>query len=145
MAHDLGLFAAYALLGVALAAPLGRYIALVLDGRMRWLSAVERVVYAMIGADPKEGMTWRRYTGAVVVAGAVGTVAIYALQRLQWALPLNPERLPGVRPDLALNTAVSFATNTNWQNYGGEGTLSYLTQACGLGVQNFLSAPTGWR
>ena len=93
--------------------------------------------------DAKREMDWKRYAVSVVLFSAVGTVIVYALQRLQGGLPLNPQDFPGTTSDLAYNTATSFASNTNWQAYGGETTMSYLTQMLGLTVQNFVSAATG--
>lgn len=127
--------------------PLGAYMARVYRGLPCGLDAVlgpvERRLYRWSGVHPDEPMTWRRYAAAVLVFNLLGTAAVYGLQRVQAGLPLNPQQLPNVAPDLAFNTAVSFATNTNWQAYGGESTLSYLTQMLGLTVQNFLSAATG--
>ena len=88
-------------------------------------------------------MAWTTYAKAMLLFNLLGLLAVYVLQRLQDLLPLNPQNMPAVPPDLAFNTAVSFATNTNWQSYGGETTLSYLTQMLGLTVQNFVSAATG--
>ncbi len=139
----------YFVLGLALAVPLGRYLALVLDDGPvrgpigRFLGPVERLVYRGIGIDPAEEMGWGLYARCLIGFSAAGVVVIYLLQRLQGWLPGNPDHLPAVPPLLALNTAVSFVTNTNWQAYGGETTLSYLTQAVGLGVQNFGSAAAG--
>jgi K+-transporting ATPase ATPase A chain len=131
----------------ALAVPLGRYMAAVYEGRAgiadRVLGPLERLLYRLSGVDPSAEMSWRRYAGALLLFNAVGFSVVYALQRLQAWLPLNPAGLPGVGADVALNTAVSFATNTNWQAYGGETTMSQLTQMLGLTVQNFLSAATG--
>ena len=131
----------------ALAVPLGRYMAAVYEGRAgildRVLGPLERLLYRLAGVDPSAEMSWRRYAGALLLFNAVGFSVVYALQRLQAWLPLNPAGLPGVGADVALNTAVSFATNTNWQAYGGETTMSQLTQMLGLTVQNFLSAATG--
>jgi K+-transporting ATPase ATPase A chain len=132
---------------VALAKPLGVYMARVyeakpcgLDGALGWL---ERGVYRLTGVDLHEEMGWRRYAVAALVFNVIGFLAVYALLRLQGMLPLNPERLPGTTPDLAFDAAASFASNTNWQSYGGETTLSYLSQMLGLTVQNFVSAATG--
>src|SRR5262249_3802683 len=132
---------------VALVKPLGWYMARVyqhqpcgLDRALGWL---ERFGYRLAGVDPPAGMRWRQYAVAVLVFNGVGLFAVYALLRLQAFLPLNPQSFASARPDLSFNTAVSFATNTNWQSYGGESTLSYLTQMLGLGVQNFVSAATG--
>ena len=104
---------------------------------------VERLIYRLAGVDPSQESDWRQYALAVLAVNFVGFVAVYALQRLQAYLPLNPQGFAGVSPDSSFNTAVSFASNTNWQGYGGETTMSYLTQMLGLGVQNFLSAATG--
>jgi K+-transporting ATPase ATPase A chain len=105
--------------------------------------SVEARLYRLARIDPRADMTWRRYAVAVLWVNLLGFVSVYLLQRLQGGLPLNPEGLGAITPDSAFNTAVSFATNTNWQGYGGETTMSYLTQTLGLGVQNFLSAATG--
>lgn len=132
---------------VALAKPLGAFMARVYEGKPcgldRWLGWCERGVYRLAGVDPQQEMGWRQYAIAALVFNALGFVAVYALLRLQSALPLNPQELPGTTPDLAFDTAASFATNTNWQSYGGETTLSYLSQMLGLTVQNFVSAATG--
>jgi len=131
----------------ALAVPLGRYMAAVYEGRAglaeRLLGPVERLVYRAAGVDPAQDMSWKAYAAAVLVFNALGMLVLYALQRLQDVLPLNPVGLPAVGPDIALNTAVSFASNTNWQAYSGETTMSHLVQTLGLTVQNFLSAATG--
>ncbi|WP_028447046.1 potassium-transporting ATPase subunit KdpA [Chitinimonas koreensis] len=131
----------------ALAWPLGRYLTAVLDGRLStrfaWLGAIERGVCRLIGADPAEDMPWWRYAIAIVLFNLCGVLAVYALQRLQAGLPLNPAGMANVEAGSAFNTAVSFVTNTNWQGYGGEATMSYLTQMAALAVQNFLSAATG--
>jgi K+-transporting ATPase ATPase A chain len=132
---------------LALAAPLGAYLARVYTGEARWAQRLggplERLLYRASGVDPWEDMSWKRYTGAVLLFNLLGVLVVYALLRLQGVLPLNPEGLGGVPPELAFNTAVSFGTNTNWQAYGGETTMSYLTQMLGLAVQNFVSAATG--
>ncbi|MBK8407822.1 MAG: potassium-transporting ATPase subunit KdpA [Sandaracinaceae bacterium] len=132
---------------LALAAPLGAYLARVYTGEARWAQRIggplERFLYRASGVDPWEDMSWKRYTGAVLLFNLLGVLVVYALLRLQGVLPLNPEGLGGVPPELAFNTAVSFGTNTNWQAYGGETTMSYLTQMLGLAVQNFVSAATG--
>jgi K+-transporting ATPase ATPase A chain len=107
------------------------------------LGPVERWIYRLSGIHPETSMSWKTYAVAMMLFNIIGIVVVYALQRLQAHLPLNPMSMSGVAPDLAFNTAVSFATNTNWQNYGGETTLSYLTQMVGLTVQNFVSAATG--
>lgn len=139
-------------LALAPAGVLGRHLARVLRGRtpawLSWLSPCERWCYRLAGvvhgADGAPApMRWSRYLVAVLSFGAVGIVTVFALQTLQHLLPGNPMALGPVRADLAWNTAVSFVTNTNWQAYGGETTLSYLTQMVGLGTQNFVSAATG--
>jgi K+-transporting ATPase ATPase A chain len=131
----------------ASAVPLGRWLAAVYEGRLgvvgRVLGPIERVLYRLAGTSPEAEMSWRRYAGAMLLFNLVGIVVVYVIQRLQHLLPLNPVGLPAVGPDVALNTAVSFATNTNWQAYGGETTMSHATQMLGLTVQNFVSAATG--
>jgi K+-transporting ATPase ATPase A chain len=130
-----------------LARPLGVFMARVYAGRIPWivgwLRPVERLTYRICGVDPDAEMDWRRYATSLLAFSFLGVVAVYAVQRLQGVLPLNPEGLPGVSPDSAFNTAVSFVTNTNWQGYGGEATMSYLTQMAALAVQNFVSAAAG--
>ena len=108
-----------------------------------WFRPVERSIYRALRVDPEHEMGWAQYARAVLSFSLVSALALYALQRLQGALPLNPANLGGVRPDLAFNTAVSFVTNTNWQSYSPELTMSYLTQMSGLAVQNFASAAVG--
>jgi K+-transporting ATPase ATPase A chain len=119
----------------------------VYEGEPNWLSRLmsplERFVYRVAGIDPKSEQNWKQYALALLVFNLAGLVCVYLLQRLQGLLPLNPQGFGPVTPDSAFNTAVSFATNTNWQGYGGETTMSYLTQMAGLGVQNFLSAASG--
>ncbi|HHV47802.1 MAG TPA: potassium-transporting ATPase subunit KdpA [Rhodocyclaceae bacterium] len=136
----LGLFLAVLLLTVK---PLGTYIANVMDGRFRLIGKIESPLYRLCGIRPDEEMNWLKYTFAILLFNALGALMVYALQRLQADLPFNPQAFPGVSPDSAFNTAISFATNTNWQGYGGEATMSYLTQMLALAVQNFLSAATG--
>ena len=104
---------------------------------------VERVFYKLAGVDPAREQSWLAYTMAMLAFSVVGFVSLYALQRLQAYLPLNPQGFSGVPADLAFNTSMSFVTNTNWQNYGGETTMSHLTQMLGLTVHNFVSAATG--
>ncbi|MCO5295795.1 MAG: potassium-transporting ATPase subunit KdpA [Fimbriimonadaceae bacterium] len=127
--------------------PLGIYMAKVLEGDRTFMSTVlgwlERLAYKVGGVDPQEEMNWKRYAANVIAFSAVGFLAVYLLQRLQVSLPLNPAGMGPVSPDSSLNTASSFATNTNWQGYGGESTMSYLTQMLGLTVQNFVSAAAG--
>ena len=132
---------------VAAAVPLGSYIKQVLAGERTFLSPVlrpvEKAFYAVAGVDPEREQTWRVYSFAVLAFSAAGFFTLYALQRLQNYLPLNPQGFDPVAPDLSFNTAISFITNTNWQNYGGETTMSHLVQMLGLTVHNFVSAATG--
>jgi K+-transporting ATPase ATPase A chain len=137
----------YVVVLLALAKPLGAYMARVYEGRRvaldRVLGWLERLTYRVAGVRANEEMTWKTYAMTMLLFNLAGLVAVYALQRLQSVLPLNPEGLAAVSPDSSFNTAVSFATNTNWQGYGGESTMSYLTQMLALTVQNFVSAATG--
>ncbi|MCC7198734.1 MAG: potassium-transporting ATPase subunit KdpA [Gammaproteobacteria bacterium] len=132
---------------LALVRPLGTFMARVYQGENTWISPmiapVERLVYRVAGIDPSCEQDWRRYALAVLAFNFVGFAAVYMLQRLQGGLPLNPQDFGAVPPDSAFNTAISFATNTNWQGYGGEATMSYLTQMLGLAVQHFVSAASG--
>ena len=127
--------------------PLGVWLAAVSDGRMpRWMAPVrllENGLYRLAGIDANAGMGWRHYALALLAFNLLGVFAVYALQRLQGMLPLNPQEMAAVSAASSFNTAISFATNTNWQGYGGESTMSYLTQMLALTVQNFLSAATG--
>lgn len=141
------LLAAFLVALGALAWPLGGWLAAVAEGRLpRWtapLQALERGVYRLAGVDASQGMGWRQYALALLVFNVLGVLAVYALQRLQGLLPLNPAGMAAVSADSAFNTAVSFVSNTNWQGYAGEATMSYLTQMLALTVQNFFSAATG--
>ncbi len=131
----------------ALVVPLGRFMASVFEGERTFLSPVlrpvESVLYRVSGVDETREQGWLTYTVAMLLFNAAGFIAVYGLMRLQAVLPFNPAEQSAAAPDLSFNTAVSFATNTNWQNYGGESTLSYLTQMVGLTTQNFVSAATG--
>jgi K+-transporting ATPase ATPase A chain len=144
-----GLFqvALFVVVLTALTKPLGSYMARVYEGAPllldRILGPLERLCYRMAGVDPAQGMTWRTYAVAMLLFNLVGLLAVYLLQRLQGILPLNPQGMPAVSADSSFNTAASFATNTNWQAYAGESTMSYLTQMVGLTVQNFVSAAAG--
>jgi len=133
----------YVVVLLLLAKPLGAYMANVYQGRTRFLAPVESLTYRLCGTRPEDDMDWKRYLWGVLWFNLLGFIAVYGLQRLQDLLPLNPQKIGAVSPDSSFNTAVSFATNTNWQGYGGEITMSYLTQMLGLSVQNFLSAATG--
>ncbi len=132
---------------IALAIPLGKYMSRVFTGQRTFMTPlmqpVERFMYRLIGTDETKEMNWKQYAYALIMLNIIGIIFLFALQLLQGFLPLNPEGLPGVSWDSALNTAISFATNTNWQGYAGETTMSYLTQMTGLAVQNFLSAAIG--
>jgi potassium-transporting ATPase potassium-binding subunit len=132
---------------IVIAIPLGIYLYRVFEGGRTPLDPVlrpvERVLYAACGINAHSGQHWTSYAASVLAFNLVGLVVVYALQRLQGGLPLNPEGLGAVAPDLSFNTAVSFTTNTNWQAYSGESTMSYLTQMAGLAFQNFVSAATG--
>jgi potassium-transporting ATPase potassium-binding subunit len=139
--------AIYFIVLTALVVPLGRYMAQVFEGKWTFLTPIfgplERGLYRVAGVDETSEQHWITYTVAMLLFNAAGFACVYALMRLQGLLPLNPAGMSAVAPDLTFNTAVSFATNTNWQNYGGESTLSYLTQMVGLTTQNFVSAATG--
>ncbi len=132
---------------LGLAKPLGSYMAKVYQGERifldRVLGLVERFIYRISGINPKEEMDWKVYAIAMLTFNVLGLLFVYVLQRLQGILPLNPQGFGTITPDSSWNTAVSFATNTNWQGYGGEVTMSYLTQMLGLSVQNFVSAAAG--
>ena len=136
----------YLVVLLVLAKPLGAYMARVYDRRVgldRALGWMERLIYRVSGISPKAEMGWKTYALTMLIFNLAGLLAVYALQRLQGVLPLNPAGLGAVSSDSSFNTAVSFATNTNWQGYGGESTMSYLTQMLALTVQNFVSAATG--
>ncbi|MBB5747648.1 potassium-transporting ATPase subunit KdpA [Brevundimonas variabilis] len=127
--------------------PIGLYMSRVWNGERTWLDPVmkpvEALFYRAAGVSPRQSQGWLSYAGALLTFNAAGFLLLYAILRLQAGLPLNPQGFEGVSPHLAFNTAVSFVTNTNWQSYGGETTMSTLTQMTGLTVQNFLSAATG--
>jgi potassium-transporting ATPase potassium-binding subunit len=139
--------AIFAALVAAVTLPLGGYMVKVFAGERTPLSPVlrpvETVFYRLSGVDPIREQNWLTYAFAVLLFNLVAFLLLYALQRLQGVLPLNPQGFAGVAPDLALNTSISFVTNTNWQNYGGESTLSYLVQMAGLTAHNFVSAANG--
>ena len=141
------LLIAYLAALLLLAWPLGKWLVVVADGRFpRWMApfeAAERGLYRLAGVDASSGMGWRQYAVSLLVFNFLGFAAVYALQRLQGVLPLNPQGMAAVSADSSFNTAISFVTNTDWQGYGGESTMSYLTQMLALAVQNFFSAATG--
>jgi K+-transporting ATPase ATPase A chain len=139
--------AIYLVVLLLLVKPVGSYMALVFaetsNGVLRAGRHVENLLYRLSGVRAEEQMGWRRYAIAMLIFNMAGLVVVYVLQRFQQWLPLNPQHLGAVTPDSAINTAISFVSNTNWQGYAGESTMSYLTQMLGLAVQNFLSAATG--
>jgi K+-transporting ATPase ATPase A chain len=132
---------------IALAKPLGWYMAQVYEGKLpafvRWIQPAENLFYRLCGVDSKQEMRWTRYALAMLWFALLGVLVVYAMQRLQGLLPLNPQGFGAVNPDSAFNTAISFMTNTNWQGYSGESTMSYLVQMAALAVQNFFSAAAG--
>jgi K+-transporting ATPase ATPase A chain len=141
-------FALYILALAVITKPMGLYLLQVLDANGRtWLDPVlqplERSTYRLMCVDPNKEHDWKQYTLAMLLFSLVGCLFTYAILRLQYFLPLNPQKLAGVGPDLSFNTAVSFTTNTNWQNYGGESTMSYFSQMVGLAFHNFVSAAVG--
>ena len=144
-----GLFQIVLYLGVllALAKPMGYYMVRVYEGKfpsfVRWMVPAENMFYRLCGVDSKQEMRWMQYSMGVLWFSLLGVLAVYAFQRLQGMLPLNPQGFGAVSPDSSFNTSLSFVTNTNWQGYAGESTMSYLTQMGGLTVQNFFSAATG--
>jgi K+-transporting ATPase ATPase A chain len=134
--------AVFLLAVLACVKPLGLYMARGFEGELTFLAPVERLIHRIAGVRQEE-QHWTGYAIAMLTFRVAGFVLLYFIQRLQGALPFNPQGMAGVAPDLAFNTAVSFVTNTNWQSYVGETTMSYLTQMAGLTVHNFLSAATG--
>ncbi|HVI96735.1 MAG TPA: potassium-transporting ATPase subunit KdpA, partial [Anaeromyxobacter sp.] len=141
---QIGLFA---LIILALTKPLGSYMHRVFEGDRqplpRVLGPLERFLYGLCGVDPRKEQRWTGYAASMLLFSVLGVLVTYGIERLQHVLPFNPQHLGPVPPDLAFNTAVSFTTNTNWQNYGGESTMSYLTQMAGLAWHNFTSAAVG--
>ena len=137
----------YMVVLIVLAKPLGMFMARVYQGERTFLDLllqpVEKLIYRLSGVNPDIEMNWKVYAVAMLLFNVLGLLVVYGLQRLQGFLPLNPQGFGAVSPDSSWNTAVSFATNTNWQGYGGETTMSYLTQMLALAVQNFVSAATG--
>src|ERR1700743_3044999 len=139
--------AIYCAIIIAITKPLGGYLARVFTGERTFLSPVwgplEQGFYRLSGVDPNEEQHWTIYAAAMLAFSIVGFVVLYAIQRLQGVLPFNPQHMPAVGPDLAFNTSISFISNTNWQSYVPETTMSYLTQMAGLTMHNFVSAATG--
>jgi K+-transporting ATPase ATPase A chain len=141
--HAWILLGIYFLALLLLVKPLGVYITHVMEGRLGFAAGIENTLYRLCGIKKNEEMGWLKYVLALLIFNLLGVLAVYALQRLQLWLPLNPQQMANVSADSSFNTAISFVTNTNWQGYAGESTMSYLTQMLGLTVQNFLSAATG--
>ncbi|MEA2649780.1 MAG: potassium-transporting ATPase potassium-binding subunit [Candidatus Binataceae bacterium] len=141
---QVGIFSA---LVTAISVPLGLYMARVFAGERTMLDPVlrpiERTIYRLCGIHPEAEETWVEYAVSMLLFSMIGMVVLYAMERLQYFLPLNPQKFGAVAPDLAFNTAASFTTNTNWQAYGGESTMSYFTQMAGLAFHNFVSAAAG--
>src|ERR1019366_7353415 len=138
----MGFFATILILVIALGFTwryLGSYMAAVFDGRVHFLGFVERPIYRLLKTRPEQEQTWKRYAGAMIIFSFVSLVFSYVILRLQGSLPLNPQHLGAVGPALSFNTASSFVTNTNWQNYGGETAMSYFSQMGSLTVQQFVS------
>src|SRR6202030_3081894 len=146
-ARDFGQLALFVGGLVAITPPLGRFMARVFGGERHFLSRVfgpiERAIYKLSGVDPAREMSWKAYAIAMLVFNIAGGALLLVMELTQQWLPLNPQHLPNVPFALAFNTAVSFMTNTNWQAYSGENTMSYFTQMAGLAVHNFVSAATG--
>ncbi len=144
---DVAYLAVYVVILLAAAKPLGLYMVAVYEGRRTWLHPilhpVERGIYRLAGVADDREQDWRQYTVAVLAFSLAGFLLLYAILRFQGHLPLNPQGLPGLKPSLAFNTSVSFVTNTNWQSYSGEATMSYFSQMVGLTFQNFVSAAAG--
>lgn len=147
MITDLSMFAVFLVVLLVLAWPLGRYMAKVYSGEKtifdRVLNPIAKSIYRIAGIDEQEEMNWKKYASAVVIFNVLGMFLVFLIQVFQDILPWNPAEFPPVPADLAFNTAASFMTNTNWQSYSGESTVSYFTQMAALTVQNFLSAATG--
>jgi K+-transporting ATPase ATPase A chain len=143
MLSDLTQFVLYCVVLVALAVPLGAYMARIYAGVPSFLSGLERPIFRLAGIDPNKGQGWAAYALSLLAFNAAGFVLLYAILMFQGALPFNPLGLPGLPAHLAFNTAISFVTNTDWQSYSGESTMSYFSQMAGLTTQNFLSAASG--
>ncbi|RYG99241.1 MAG: potassium-transporting ATPase subunit KdpA, partial [Alphaproteobacteria bacterium] len=143
MTSDLLQFAFYCAVLVALAVPLGAYMAKIYAGVPGFLADMERPIFRLAGIDPDKGQSWQAYALAMLAFNAAGFALLFIILKFQDLLPFNPQGLPGLPGHLAFNTAISFVTNTNWQSYGGETTMSYFSQMAGLTTQNFVSAATG--
>jgi len=143
MTQDILQFAIFGVALVALSIPLGAYMARIFAGEAGFLNWAERPIYALAGIKPEQGQSWSAYALALVAFNTAGFVLLFLILKFQNFLPWNPLNLPGLSGSLAFNTAISFVTNTNWQSYGGETTMSYFSQMAGLTTQNFVSASTG--
>jgi len=141
--HAWTLLAVYSVVLLLLAIPTGRYIANVMEGKFRFLGRIESGLYRVCGIKSDADMGWLHYALGILLFNGIGVLVVYALQRVQLWLPLNPQAMVNVSPDSSFNTAIAFVTNTDWQGYSGEQAMSYLTQMLGLAVQNFFSAATG--
>jgi K+-transporting ATPase ATPase A chain len=141
--HSWTLLAVYSVVLLLLAIPMGRYIANVMEGKFRLASRIEGGLYKLCGIKADVDMGWLQYALAILLFNGLGVLVVYAMQRVQLWLPLNPQAMVNISPDSSFNTAISFVTNTNWQGYSGEQAMSYLTQMLALAVQNFFSAATG--
>jgi K+-transporting ATPase ATPase A chain len=141
--HSWTLLVVYSIVLLLLAIPMGRYIANVMEGKFRFLGKIEGGLYRLCGVKADVDMNWLHYALGILLFNGIGVLVVYAIQRLQFWLPLNPQAMVNISPDSSFNTAISFATNTNWQGYVGEQAMSYLTQMLALAVQNFFSAATG--
>jgi len=140
-------FVVFSVILLASVRPVGAYLARVLEGERTWLDPllrpIERLIYKLSGVNADHEMNWREYAFALLGFSVISLLMTYGIERLQALLPWNPQKLAAVGPDLAWNTAASFTTNTNWQSYTPETTMSYLTQMAGLAYHNFLSAAVG--
>ena len=143
MTQDILQFAIFGVALVALSIPLGAYMARIFAGEAGFLNWAERPIYALAGIKPEQGQSWSAYALALVAFNTAGFALLFLILKFQNFLPWNPLNLPGLSGSLAFNTAISFVTNTNWQSYGGETTMSYFSQMAGLTTQNFVSASTG--
>ena len=145
--EDVLLIMLFLLIVTISAIPVGKYMSNVLTGKKTFMTPlirpIEKFIYGICSIDENQEMSWKRYAYALIIFNIIGITFLFVLQLIQNFLPLNPAQMTGVRWDTALNTAISFATNTNWQSYAGESTMSYLTQMLGMTVQNFLSASVG--
>ena len=145
--EDIILIMLFLLIVTIAAIPVGKYMSNILTGKKTfitpWIRPIEKFIYRICSIDENQEMSWKRYAYALIIFNIIGITFLFVLQLIQNFLPLNPAQMTGVRWDTALNTAISFATNTNWQSYAGESTMSYLTQMLGMTVQNFLSASVG--